>query len=254
MQSQFDATPSPAEQPSSQSILQRVGIGSPFATRWLPGLIIGPLVYYAYRLLVGYLNRSVDPYSLAAYYVPIVYGLPVLPLVGALLLQRQLSPDMRLLGRFTGRDYLIGACAVVLAYCTSVGLSIGLGYGREFSMVMLGFGLTSDQYKLMILSLLVLPPIVEEICFRHFILGVLPYKRNRYVAALAVVASAGFFMYSHFAAYSHWPTLALMFILGVILAVARLRSGGLLLPITLHSTAVATALLLNAAWAHLLRA
>jgi membrane protease YdiL (CAAX protease family) len=253
MQTPIEVTPPSVEQGNQPTLSKRLGFGMPFATGWLPGLIIGPLVYYVYRQIVGHLQAVVDPQILFAYDIPVYYGLPAILLIGALLLQRWLLPGMQLLGRFAWRHLLVGAGAVVVAYLASAGLSIGLGYGREFSMVVLGFGKNDAQYQLMVVALLVLPPIVEEIVFRHFLLGTLPFQRSRSFAAVAVVASAALFMYAHFAGYNYWPTHALMFTLGVIFAIARLQTGGLLLPITLHSLAVATALILNAIWAYLTR-
>ncbi|EPQ6932561.1 CPBP family intramembrane glutamic endopeptidase [Pseudomonas aeruginosa] len=141
--------------------------------------------------------------------------------------------------------------AILSAYLASAGMAEITGLGREMGMVLLGFGKTEVQFQIFIVTVLILPPIVEEIAFRHFVLGTFPYNRNRIVAVIAVVTSAAFFMHAHLVAYNYWTTHALMFALGVIFAVARLVTGGLLLPVMLHCFAVTTGLALNYVWAAL---
>lgn len=234
-----------------RKLLQHAGLSSPFATTLLPGLLIGPAVFYLYRCLVDLLKSSVTPATFLAYDVLIAYLLPAAFLMGALLLHRALISDIGLLGRFTRTQVCVGLAAVFSAYLASIGVAELTGLGREMGMVLLGFGKTEFQFKIFIVTALILPPIVEEIAFRHFILSTLPFNRHRLVAVAAVIGSAIFFMYAHFGAYNFWPTHALMFTLGVIFAVARLVTGGLLLPIMLHCFAVATGLSLNYVWAAL---
>ncbi|MGI0810813.1 lysostaphin resistance A-like protein [Pseudomonas aeruginosa] len=236
---------------SNHQFHQRLGLPAPFATTLLPGLLIGPAVYYLYRLLVELLKGSVSPSTFLAYDVPIAYLVPAVFLIGALLLHRALIPSMGLLGRFTRTQACVGLAAVFSAYLASIGVAELTGLGREMGMILLGFGKTEFQFQIFIVTVLILPPIVEEIAFRHFILSTLPFNRHRLVAVVAVIGSAIFFMYAHFGAYNLWPTHALMFTLGVIFAVARLVSGGLLLPVMLHCFAVATGLTLNYVWAAL---
>lgn len=237
-------------QPVGQ-LRRRLGLSSPFATTVLPGLLIGPAVYYLYRCLVDLLKNSVAPATFRAYDIPIAYLLPAAFLIGTLLLHRALIPGIGLLGRVTWRQLRIGMATVLTAYLLSAGLAELTGLGREVGMIFLGFGKTAFQFQVFIAAILILPPIVEEIAFRHFILSTLPFNRHRLVAVVAVISSAAFFMYAHIGAYNFWTTHALMFTLGVIFAVARLVSGGLLLPVALHCFAVATALSLNYVWANL---
>lgn len=238
----------PAQKQRSRSFSEFLCLHQSFATRWLPGLLLGPIIYLAYRQLVAYMKQVVPPQLILAYDIPVFYGLPALLLLGALLLHRKLIPSVSLFGRVHKKHLLIGLGAVLCMYIMSIGLSIGLGYGREFGMANLGFGKTAAQFQLMIVALLILPPIVEEIMFRHFLLGTLPFMRDRRTAIIATFASALIFMYAHFGAYSYWPTHLLMFSLGVLFAQARLRSGGLLLPVILHCFAIGTALIMNYVW------
>ena len=214
----------------------------------MPWLLIGPAVYVIYRQLVKILMENTPYLTLIAYDVPILYGPPAILLVAVLLLQKRLRPHDRLLGTVKRRYLVIGLVSVLAAYAASIGGSIFLGFGRELSMQGLGFGKSEPQYLLMIISLLILPPIVEEIAFRHFILGMLPFKHNLLVATVAVTLSSILFMYAHLGRYDYWPTHALMLTLGVIFSVARIQTGGLLLPVVLHSAAVAIAVTANFFW------
>lgn len=120
-----------------------------------------------------------------------------------------------------------------------------LGLGREFQMSVLGFGQTPAQYWLMVGSLLVLPPIVEELAYRTFLLQTLPFNKHWTVAVLAVVISAGCFMWAHFGVYKIWTSHVLLFFLGVIFAVGRVMTGGVVFSMILHSVAVACGLILD---------
>ncbi|WP_116826695.1 type II CAAX prenyl endopeptidase Rce1 family protein [Pseudomonas syringae] len=68
---------------------------------------------------------------------------------------------------------------------------------------------------------------MEEIAFRQFILGMLPFKQNFLVATVAVTLSSIWFMYAHLGRYDFWPTHALMLTLGMIFSVERIQTGGL---------------------------
>ncbi|MBX8535109.1 CPBP family intramembrane metalloprotease [Pseudomonas cichorii] len=217
----------------------------------MPWLLIGPAVYVIYRHLVKIFMENIPYLTLIAYDVPILYGPPAILLVAVLLLQKRLRPQDSLLGTIKRRHLVIGLVSVLAAYAASIGGSIILGFGRELSMQGLGFGKSEPQYLLMVILLLILPPIVEEIAFRHFILGMLPFKHNFIVATVAVTLSSIFFMYAHLGRYDFWPTHALMLTLGVIFSVARIQTGGLLLPVVLHSAAVAIALTANFFWSTL---
>ncbi|NWB28452.1 CPBP family intramembrane metalloprotease [Pseudomonas gingeri] len=180
-----------------------------------------------------------------AFTVPILYGIPAFFLIAVVLLQRRLWPGFELVGRFDTKLLGLGVSAVVLAYLIEVAVVLHLGLGREFQMSMLGFGLTTAQYWLMIGSVLVLPPIVEELAFRTFLLQALPFNKHWAVATVAIFLSAGCFMWAHIGIYQLWTTHALMFTLGMIFAVGRVMTRGVVYSMILHSVAVACALVLN---------
>ncbi|MBJ2214052.1 CPBP family intramembrane metalloprotease [Pseudomonas carnis] len=221
------------------------GVRASYASTILPGLILGPAVFFAYRAFTDYLKHSFDTATLLAFSIPVLYGLPAFFLIAVVLLQRRLWPGFELIGRFDAKLLGLGAAAVALTYLLEVAVVLHLGLGREFQMSMLGFGLTPAQYWLMIVSVLVLPPIVEELAYRTFLLQALPFNRHWAVAGAAILLSAGCFMWAHFGVYQLWTTHALMFALGVIFALGRVITGGVVYSMILHSVAVACALLLN---------
>jgi len=215
-----------------------------YASRILPGLILGPAIFFAYRAFTDYLKHAFDLVTLIAFAVPILYGLPALFLIAAVLLQHRLWPGFELVGRFNAKLLGLGVVAVVFTYFIEIAVVLHLGLGREFQMSMLGLGQTPVQYWLMIGSILVLPPIVEELAYRTFLLQALPFNKHWAVAA-ATLFSAGCFMWAHFDVYQLWTTHALMFALGVIFAVGRVITGGVVYSMILHSVAVACALILD---------
>lgn len=228
---------------SSESLA--MGARASYASKILPGLILGPAVFFAYRAFTDYLKHAFDMVTLLAFTVPILYGLPAFFLIAVVLLQRRLWPGFELIGRFDTKLLGLGAAAVALTYLIEIAVVLQLGLGREFQMSMLGFGQTPAQYWLMIGSVLVLPPIVEELAYRTFLLQALPFNKHWAVAVAAILLSAGCFMWAHFGVYQLWTTHALMFALGVIFAVGRVITGGVVYSMILHSVAVACALILD---------
>ena len=110
-------------------------------------------------------------------------------------------------------------------------------------MVSLYQSKTDIQVVILVASLLLLPPIVEELAFRHFILSTLPFNSSVWISWTAVTATALLFVYAH--SYIYLTTNLLIFAVAMIFGIARVRSGGLLLPIGLHAYAIAFGLVCN---------
>lgn len=219
--------------------------------RIVSGLAVGLAVFMLYRLGVAVIKEVVPFADQLAYPTIYLYGIPAVFLAPIFVIHSRRF-GFSLIGTIKLGTAALLAGSVLLAYLSCVGVSLALGYGRELTMVLLGLGMTESQFMIHIAALFVFVPIVEEIIFRHFVLTALPYQRSDRLKVLAVVGSAALFMVMHFPVYDLWPTHVLMFILGIIFAVARVLSGGLLLPVMLHALAVGCALLLNyarAGWA-----
>lgn len=231
--------------------LNVLGIGEPFATRWSPALIFGVFVYFGYRLINPMIVRQFE-FSIQFFYsIPVYYGFAALLMLSLFGIHKLLCfPDIRFVGNVR-REYVIcGVLAVSLLYIVAYGIALWLGQAREATMVSLYDLKTPAQNVVMITSLLVLPPIVEELAFRHFLLSVLPFKINRTIAVIAVIATAALFSLQHWH-YDYLTTYLLLFALGIVFSLARIRSNGVVLPIVLHSYAIAFALICDQVVAHI---
>ena len=228
---------------TSQQHRSILGLGTPFATRWGLVLLLGPLVYMLYR--------AMQPLALAlfglpiamAYPIPVFYG-PALVFLGSMfLLHKRFFADIPFVGTCSRKSAVGGVIAVSAVYVATYVAAYLLGQPREPSMVSLYQFKTDTQLVVLVISLLVLPPIVEELAFRHFILSTLPFNASVSISRVAVTATALFFVYAH--GYIYLTTKLLIFAVAMIFGFARVRSGGLLLPIGLHAYAIAFGLVCN---------
>jgi membrane protease YdiL (CAAX protease family) len=175
-----------------------------------------------------------DLLTRAFYPILINYGPAALFLASMFLLHRKLFfPDIKFVGQFNRKQVLAGVIGISLVYLAAYAAWF-LGQPREPSMVSLYQFRTGPKIAVLIGTLLVLPPIVEELAFRHFLLSTLPFRSSNAVAVVAVLASAALFAYDHHQ-YLYRTTDLTIFGVGAILAIARIRSEGFLLPIGLHS-------------------
>jgi uncharacterized protein len=227
-----------------------LGIGEPFATRLRMASFLGLLVFWAYRQINPLIVRQFEPWTQFHYGIPVYYGPAALLLLSLFALHRRLfHPDLRFVGNVCRIDAARGMLVVSSLYVVTYGVALYLRQPRELSMVMLYSLKTPAENVVMVISLLVLPPIVEELAFRHFLLSVLPFKANRGIAAIAIVATALFFAFQH-RQYAYMTSYLLLFALGVVFARARIRSGGMVLPIALHTYAIGFALICDQVVAH----
>lgn len=234
---------------TSRRPLSILGLGAPFATRWGLALLFGPLVYVVYR--------SLKPWVVVLFGWPIAIAYPILVFYGPasiflsimFLAHKRLFPDISFAGVCSRKHIVYGVGAISVAYLATYGAAFLLGQPREPSMVGLYQFKTNFQVAVLIVSLLLFPPIVEELAFRHFILSVLPFNASVWMSRVAVTAMALFFVFAH--GYIYLSTNVLIFVVALILGFARIRSGGLLLPIGLHAYAIALGLACDQAAAHL---
>lgn len=140
-----------------------------------------------------------------------------------------------LLGRGLGRTYKIYLPMVIAIYVVGTSLDVGLGYGRETFMVSFLGGLSAWEKVLCLVLLLALPPISEELLYRHFLMRLFPLHR-RFWQWVAILSTSALFMLMH-SQYTHWPTFALIGALAILFAYTRVRTGGIFVPVLLHSFA-----------------
>lgn len=138
---------------------------------------------------------------------------------------RLVQPASSILGMVTGRQWATGLGAVFASYTICIPVTLALGNEREPVTRFLGLGMTQAQYWWLIPSLIVLPPIVEELAYRHFLLTAVPVELSKRFAAVAVFVTALMFWHAH-SGYIYTPTKWLMFTLGLVLGWARVATRG----------------------------
>ncbi|WP_246883115.1 type II CAAX endopeptidase family protein [Pseudomonas sp. Tri1] len=135
----------------------------------------------------------------------------------------------------------IGAFGIIASYLLCGVAIVVLGLPQEAFMAELLAGLSGWQGAIKIASLIVFPPIAEELYFRHYLLRLFPYENSPAWKWIAVIVTSAIFAGIHIQ-YGNWTTIALLFACGCVFAIARINSGGLLVPILLHSLAEIVAL------------
>jgi uncharacterized protein len=227
------------------------GLRTPFATRWSPALLLGPLlcILYFYWPINWAINLLLfalfDNPVTSLYRTLLFFGPALIFFVAMFLMQKQFFfPDISFVGTHNRRWAVIGCIAVTAVYLVAYVVAYFLGQPRELYMVNLYAYQTPIQSVLLIFTLLLLPPIVEELVFRHFLLSTLPFNsKNVWISWIAVLATALIFVRAH--SYIYWTSNSLIFALGLIFGFARVLSRGLLLPTLLHTYAIALGLACN---------
>ncbi|CAH0197528.1 CPBP family intramembrane glutamic endopeptidase [Pseudomonas brassicacearum] len=157
----------------------------------------------------------------------------------ALQYRTDLRPQWR--GHSISKPLQWGAVGIIGVYLLFGVAAFVLGLPREVFMAELLDGLNGWQAAIKIASLIVLPPIAEELFFRHYMFRLFPYENSRAWTWIAVIVTSAIFAGMHIQ-YGNWITVVLIFACGGVLAVARVASGGLLVPVLLHSLAEIVAL------------
>jgi membrane protease YdiL (CAAX protease family) len=153
------------------------------------------------------------------------------------------------------RDYLAlrrpppGAIAVGLALTLGVGVVQHVGslwFGEPIPAFVAHSYRTAGSPTFLVVAFVVCAPLSEEVVFRGFLLtGLATAYRTR----TAVLVTAVIFAALHLGQYGLWELVSLA-VFGALLAVARLRSGSLLVPIAMHGAMNLGALLGTAVYFH----
>lgn len=207
----------------------------PFAARWnWWTVLLGPLACGVWLF-----STAVAIVQFHSVSIPVQFGLPAALLLGMFATEKRWCfPDLRIVGDLRVGAVVSGIVIVTLLYLVDYGAALWMGQPREPRMVQLYDGLTPVQIAVMLVSMPILVPIVEELVFRHFLLSVLPFKKSGWIAGLAVVVTAALFSLIHKSAYIFPTTFVLLFALGVVFAVARIRTDGVALSMGLHAYAI----------------
>lgn len=141
--------------------------------------------------------------------------------------------------RNVGVLWLVGAMAVVYIGVFLLGKVLALP--AEPFMTKLFADKSIPDVILTLLTIFILAPLNEETLFRGIMLNVF---RSRYCWTmwLGALITSLLFVAAH-SQYKNLLTLAELFLVGLITSAARIRSGGLLLPVLLHMEATTLGLL-----------
>lgn len=225
----------------------RFPFSHPFAERWhIASFAIAGIAWVAFEYASDVAKGLFDEGTRNAYYTTIAYGPAAVALLAILLVDKAwLRQGIGFVGK-ANKTLVISCFSAVLAvYISGYGLAWLMGYPREpFMQYLYYYQMTTVQLSVYLVSLLVLPPVVEEILYRHFVLSVIPFRKNVWCAVLAILVPAVVFTLVH-RQYEYWTTYATLFGFAVVSGVARVMSRGMLLSILLHAFAIAIALLLN---------
>ncbi len=168
-------------------------------------------------------------------------GITALVLLALFALQYRADSRTQWRGHAIRKPPAVGAISIIGTYLLFGVAVFVLGLPREVFMAELLDGLNSWQVAIKIASLIVLPPITEELFFRHYMLRLFPYENSRAWTWIAIIVTSAIFAGMHIQ-YGNWITVVLIFACGGVFAVARVVSGGLLVPVLLHSLAEVVAL------------
>lgn len=141
--------------------------------------------------------------------------------------------SMPRLGKVDSLHLMVGLAAIVLVNYMQPLLDGLLGSGQEpprfVDKAMIAAGLGAVVF----VSSVVVGPIVEEVIFRGFLFRGPNLDRSIYSTFVVLILTSAIFSAAH-TNYTQPTTFIIIFLTGLVLGIARVASGGLLLPIVLH--------------------
>lgn len=187
---------------------------------WWPGLLAF-LGLFILQIFIG----SAEPTGGLPLFT--IASVNVLACTVALYVHKRGNPSTPILGRFTF-EQLLGLFVIVVI------VNEFYHYARRtFGIAPVPIDVT--DIKLVVLTTLI-APFLEEVMFRHFLISIIPIDRSPWIAGMSVIITSALFSMAHVQYLGTIPLVLTMFSMGLILGYARVISGGVLLPILLHST------------------
>lgn len=220
---------------------------SGFARTWDLTLIFGIGVYVTSRAI----EEIASPLTARIFGLPtastldrimISYGLNSVFLILMFFIHRRTtSLEIKFAGDIKTNTIPTGMACITAIYIADYFARKLLNQPREPSIDSLLKINSTCELMALVLTLLILPPIVEELTFRHFLISLFPYRSNRYVAALAAFVTSAYFSFCH--SYQNTETYILIFIIGIVLSIYRILTNGILTSMFLHSYAICMSIL-----------
>ncbi|WP_392560468.1 CPBP family intramembrane glutamic endopeptidase [Orbus mooreae] len=205
------------------------------ATTWYPDTLIGIAVIFIYFfsnivffVVMGSFIHSDDMLMLSCTLFSLAIVITLFNLQ-----KKKLYPEMLFKGVFSFSDYRFNLYLMIGLMLFVTLLNKIFSISDELFIDQLFYNKSQYQVMILCIEIVLLSPILEEFLFRHFILAIFPYNLGGKWAAYAIVFSSLIFTLLH-TQYIHFITMLNIFVVGVILSLARIISKGLLLPILLH--------------------
>ncbi|MDD1015216.1 CPBP family intramembrane glutamic endopeptidase [Pseudomonas rubra] len=172
-------------------------------------------------------------------------GLAGIGLIGLLYLQHR-KQGLRevIMGQQFLRPYLYGLGAIVIIYALCAGWMSLFYIPRENFMVHFFDGLAPGQIVLLCATLILFPPVAEELVFRHYLMRLVPLDRGAAWQWAAIIVSTMLFTASHIQ-YQNSVTGVTLLAVGLVFGISRVLSGGLIVPVLLHASAEVIGLIFN---------
>jgi len=211
-------------------------------------LFMAVVAWVVYKLIVSH-YASILPltvllkYPYLSFYVLTAFVLVTFYLIDTALVRR----NNRFVGKVSRSQFIRYSLLVIAVYGIMCLLTVTSLVDMEPSMRYIDAhfdSLPTESFLIESLALILLAPIVEELLYRHFLLGVIGFQTPYPLQIFMVVIVSILFSIQHHQ-YVNMTTNFQIFLLGVIFGYARMISGGLALPLYLHSLAIASGLLLN---------
>lgn len=208
-----------------------------FATQWFPDVFVGIVAIVIIAISIPVFYILVFPFALTANSFSFFLQLFWLLLLLSLFFwqKKELYSEITFRGWFSWEDYKLCMLVYLAIFCFSELVAFIFDMPPELFMEILFAGKKQDEIFVICVGLIVFTPISEEILFRHFILAIFPFNRGGKWAVYAILFSSVFFAILH-TQYNNVSTYIYLFNVGVLLALARIISQGLLLPILLHAS------------------
>ncbi|MEW9383282.1 CPBP family intramembrane glutamic endopeptidase [Escherichia coli] len=187
------------------------------------------------------MEQAVLLYGSGKNYLFFSHGTVLMYLLCVFLVYRRWIAPLPVVGqlRNVGVPWLVGAMAVVYVGVFLLGKALALP--AEPFMTKLFADKSIPDVILTLLTIFILAPLNEETLFRGIMLNVF-HSRYCWTMWLGALITSLLFVAAH-SQYQNLLTLAELFLVGLITSVARIRSGGLLLPVLLHMEATTLGLL-----------
>lgn len=194
-------------------------------------VVIGLILLCTWWWINGYVGIQTYLSGLKNYILFFSQGAALLFLLPCIIIYNKYLPSLKSGNAFSAKS-IAPLLFVILIYVIEYAYSLALGQENEPILSYLFTGTFSELIPTYI-AVLIFAPIANELIFRGLLLNIFSTKETTFYW-IASITIAAIFTYLHMSQYIYISTFVEIFCLALIFSWARLRTGGLLLPILLH--------------------